>query len=206
MPKKKSSMNGGTDFVAQVVDDPTAPPQVLLLSGFPGESSVEGHARLYLDPELARWLEIPNDAILHSQEVPPHLSPFGGSYLWVDRHAELIQGGAAGPTPYVFHQVVPPYVFHQVTPPYVFHQVAPPSYPPSQPPQAPSPYVFHQASAPGYPQPSQASQAPPPYVFHQVSPPGYPPPPQQPPQPPPSQAPSPYVFHQVTYPGVVPEK
>ena len=79
-------------FVAKLVADPKAPPDTVLLSGFLGASSDPGHTRLYFAAQLANYVEIPDDAILHEQEMPKEASPLGGSYVWVKRDAQLIYG------------------------------------------------------------------------------------------------------------------
>src|SRR5687768_12276310 len=83
-------------FVARIVQDPKEPPELLLLSGYMGASSEEGCVRLYLDEELGRYVEIPADAIRHTQELPPEQSPLGGSLVWIDRKAEVVHGKAGG--------------------------------------------------------------------------------------------------------------
>lgn len=82
------------DFVGRIVQDPNAPPSVTLLSGYLGSSSEEGHVRLYLDEELCRYVEIPEKAIRHTQELLPEQSPLGGSLVWIDRDAEVLHGAA----------------------------------------------------------------------------------------------------------------
>jgi len=79
------------DLIAKLVKDPKAPPDALLLSGLVGASSEEGHSRLYLNG-LDDYVEIPNDAILHTQEIPKDQSPLGGSLVWIKSDAELIHG------------------------------------------------------------------------------------------------------------------
>jgi hypothetical protein len=80
------------DFVGKVVKDPKQPPDTLLLTGFLGKSSEDGHTRLYFDPELKNYVEIPQDAIQHWQEIPKETSPLGGYHVWIDPNAELIHG------------------------------------------------------------------------------------------------------------------
>ncbi|MFL6253432.1 MAG: hypothetical protein ACJ74T_00265, partial [Pyrinomonadaceae bacterium] len=82
------------DFVGRLVQDPKDPQPVTLLSGYLGSSSEEGHVRLYLDEELCRYVEIPQKAIRHTQELPPEQSPLGGSLVWIDRDAEVLHGAA----------------------------------------------------------------------------------------------------------------
>jgi hypothetical protein len=82
------------EFVARIVQDPQDPPGVTLLSGYLGASSEEGCVRLYLDEELGRYVEIPEKAIRHTQELSPKQSPLGGSLVWIDRDAEVLHGAA----------------------------------------------------------------------------------------------------------------
>ncbi|MET0646828.1 MAG: hypothetical protein ABW208_09425 [Pyrinomonadaceae bacterium] len=82
------------DFVGRIVQDPKEPPSVTLLSGYLGASSEEGYVRLYLDEELGRYVEIPEKAIRHTQELPPEQSPLGGSLVWIDQDAEVLHGAA----------------------------------------------------------------------------------------------------------------
>ncbi len=87
------------DFVSKIVTDPKNPPNTLLLKGYIGASSEEGHLRLYLDSELSDYMEIPEAAILYSQDIPKEKSPVGGSYLWIERDATLIHGPAVTERP-----------------------------------------------------------------------------------------------------------
>ena len=80
------------DFVARLVKDPNDPPDLLLLSGYLGASSEEGHVRLYLDEELAHYVEIPEGAIRHTHEISLEQSPLGGSLVWIERAAEVVHG------------------------------------------------------------------------------------------------------------------
>ncbi len=80
------------DFVAKVVKDPKQPPDTILLTGYLGKSSEDGHTRLHFDPELKNYVEIPNDAILHTQEISKEHSSLGGSHVWIKSDAELIHG------------------------------------------------------------------------------------------------------------------
>jgi hypothetical protein len=89
MPKIKEEA-----LVSKLVHDPKNPPNTLLLSGFVGKSSEEGHTRLYFDPQLSDYVEIPNAAILHTQEIPKDQSPLGGTYVWIQRDAALTHGKA----------------------------------------------------------------------------------------------------------------
>ena len=80
------------DFIAQLVPDPSQPPLTQLLTGFVGDSSEEGHTRIYLDPELSQYVDVPDHAILHSVQLPAEESPLGGSHVWIRADAELRSG------------------------------------------------------------------------------------------------------------------
>jgi hypothetical protein len=96
MAERKSS--GGADFIARIVKDPANPPQTAMLTGYLGASSEKGHTRLYFDPSLSSYVEIPDDAILHSQDSG-EAGGLGGSHVWVRRDAELIYGPAGAQRP-----------------------------------------------------------------------------------------------------------
>ena len=51
--------NSRASFVSKLVTDPKQPPNTLLLTGFLGASSEDGHRRLYFDAQLADYVEIP---------------------------------------------------------------------------------------------------------------------------------------------------
>jgi hypothetical protein len=82
------------DFVDKLVGDAKAAPNALLLSGFVGKAAEDGHTRLYLDPELREYVDIPNDDLLYSKAIPEDASPLGGSFVWINRDAELIHGSS----------------------------------------------------------------------------------------------------------------
>jgi hypothetical protein len=77
-------------FVSEVVKNPGVPPNAMLLSGYIGDSSEPGHTRLYFDPQLRSYVDIPNAAILYSRPIPETASPLGGAYLWIKSDADLI--------------------------------------------------------------------------------------------------------------------
>jgi len=84
-------------FVGQVVIDKNKHPNVQLLSGFLGEASEVGQTRLYFDPELSDYIDIPDDAILHTEPMPKETSPLGGFYVWIDKEREVTHGRAGEP-------------------------------------------------------------------------------------------------------------
>lgn len=79
------------DFVDALVQDPANPPQLQVLTGYRGRSAKEGHTRLYLDPELTGWVDIPDDAILLTRETQDEHG-LGKSLVWVKLDAQIEQG------------------------------------------------------------------------------------------------------------------
>jgi len=73
------------EFVANVVSDPREPPDVLFLMGFVGRAPDADSTRIYLDVQLAAYVDLPSSEILHAQPLPRSQSPLGGQYLWVLR-------------------------------------------------------------------------------------------------------------------------
>jgi hypothetical protein len=81
-------------FIARVIGDPAQPTEAILLNGFLGNSSEPGHTRLYIDASLSQYVDVPTDAILHSEPLGSAVSPLGGSYVWLKKDAEVLHGKA----------------------------------------------------------------------------------------------------------------
>ena len=81
---------GGASFVDQIIADPKNIPDVMLLYGYPGASSEDGHERLYLSLDLVNYVEIPASAILHRMAAPKEQDANGGVTLWVSKDAALV--------------------------------------------------------------------------------------------------------------------
>ena len=79
-------------FISKVVADPAKPPDTILLTGFQGPSSEEGHTRIYQDATLQSYVDVPDDAIVHTEALPKEQSPLGGSYIWLKKDAEVLHG------------------------------------------------------------------------------------------------------------------
>jgi hypothetical protein len=79
------------DFISSVQPDPAKPESTIMLSGFVGHGP-EGHARVYPDPTLGTWYDIPEGDILHSMPVAD--SKLGGSHIWVRASAQIKPGSA----------------------------------------------------------------------------------------------------------------
>lgn len=82
------------DFIARVVSDAKNPPETRMLTGWFGDSGEEGYRRLYTDPELNNYVDIPDDAILYSEPLRDS-QPAGCVMVWVKRDAALKPGGSA---------------------------------------------------------------------------------------------------------------
>src|SRR5437763_7183687 len=82
------------DFIGRVVSDPKNPPETRMLTGWFGDAADEGYRRLYTDAELSAYIDIPNDAILHSEPMRD-AQPAGGVFVWIQRDAALKPGGSA---------------------------------------------------------------------------------------------------------------
>ncbi len=79
-------------FTTKVVSDPSKSIQTVLLQGFLGPSSEPDHTRVYSDPSLAGYIDVPDSEVVHVESLPKEHSPLGGSYIWVKSEADLISG------------------------------------------------------------------------------------------------------------------
>ena len=95
-PKKPES-GSGADFVSSIVTDPKSVPDVMRLYGYLGASSEEGHERLYLNPDLTNYVEVPTQAILHRMTVPAEQeSTWCGVFMGEEGCGADLQDGACG--------------------------------------------------------------------------------------------------------------
>jgi hypothetical protein len=81
------------DFIGNVHADPANPQATILLSGFIGRGAAEGTARIYPDPSLGTWYDVPEADILHTLAIPG--APLGGSYVWIKSSAQIKPGSAS---------------------------------------------------------------------------------------------------------------
>lgn len=65
-------------------------PDVRILVGYVGRSSQPEYWRLYLTPVLDVYVEIPQDAIVHSQSLANEQNPMGGTMLWVKHDTDVV--------------------------------------------------------------------------------------------------------------------
>jgi hypothetical protein len=87
--KRRSGRGKGVPnhpLVEALASDPSKPPErATKLFGFPGPAADADTTRLWLDAELTTYVDVPNDAIIHSQT----LENDKGTILWVDPAAKL---------------------------------------------------------------------------------------------------------------------
>ena len=79
-------------LVSRIVGDPAKPADTIWLTGFLGPSSEDGHTRVYSDPSFETYVDVPTDAIIHTEPLPKDQSPLGGSYVWLKKDAEVLHG------------------------------------------------------------------------------------------------------------------
>ena len=80
------------DWVGQVRPDPRNTDQLTLMQGYIGQSSESGHIRVYSDESLNNFVEVPEDAIVHAQQLSQDESSLGGSKLWLRSDAVIVYG------------------------------------------------------------------------------------------------------------------
>src|SRR5713226_3539758 len=106
-PKSHPVRHPADNFVAKLVPDPANPPDVIRLTGYPGASSQEGHIRLYANPELTTYWDIPEADVLYEKPVSPTVDALGAVTLWIKRDSAIVshagkQGGDQAMYTYTF--------------------------------------------------------------------------------------------------------
>ncbi|GIH09230.1 hypothetical protein Rhe02_72970 [Rhizocola hellebori] len=83
---KQKPVNLTQDALVQALmpDPSAAPPNAIVLSGFLGKSTHPDKWRLYLTAALDRYVEIPEDKILHAVQLGDH-----GTLLWIPKDMTL---------------------------------------------------------------------------------------------------------------------
>jgi len=76
-------------FVAKLAPDPANPPKLRKLRGYPGAAAASDCVRLYLDPELSEYVDLPSAAVRHVQDAPRLNEPEGLVDVWIDRDTAL---------------------------------------------------------------------------------------------------------------------
>jgi hypothetical protein len=90
MPQPKRSGRAPTvpyhPLVEALASDPNQPPkQATRLFGYAGPAADAKSTRLWLDLDLTSYIDVPDDAVLHSRTLPDE----EGAILWVDPTATL---------------------------------------------------------------------------------------------------------------------
>lgn len=85
MAKHEEARNWRDAWVTKLAADPAKNPETVLLTGYVADGPDNQSIRVYLDPQLTQWVDVPVDAILHREEVPRTVSVLGGSHLWLKR-------------------------------------------------------------------------------------------------------------------------
>jgi len=79
-------------FVTRVKKDAKSADSVVQVQGFVGDSSEEGHFRLYADASLNNFVDIPERDVIHVEKMDAKESPLGGSYIWLNQDAAYVYG------------------------------------------------------------------------------------------------------------------
>ncbi|MEU8007097.1 hypothetical protein AB0B66_38550 [Catellatospora sp. NPDC049111] len=79
------------DIAAELVSDPTNPPDVVVMRGFLGKSDRAGFSRLYADLNFSEFVEVADDDVVASRSLAGNQNPLGGTVLWVRRTATLLR-------------------------------------------------------------------------------------------------------------------
>lgn len=91
MPAPKKAVRYDA-FIENVRPDPKSTEALVMLQGYIGKSDLAGHIRLYSDPTLSDFIELPEQDILYSDPVSTEEDPLGGSRLWVRKTTEFTAG------------------------------------------------------------------------------------------------------------------
>ncbi|HEV3051093.1 MAG TPA: hypothetical protein VGX50_12340, partial [Longimicrobium sp.] len=83
-------------WVSRVVDDPSNPPDAVLLSGYIGDAAEEGRSRIYTDASLSSYVEVSDEDVLHHEAADTGGLPEGGSLVWVRSDALVTPGPDGG--------------------------------------------------------------------------------------------------------------
>ena len=164
--KRTRSARRTTGLAAKVVKDPAQGVGAMLLSGFLGDSTADGHTRLYLGADFDQYVDVPDVGLLHVEEPSADASPLTPALVWISRDAKLTHGslsaaagaGGGGTDPGQGNQfggipmgatippfcggfpTLPPQCFPHTLPPQCFpHTLPPQCLPHTLPPLCPPP-------------------------------------------------------------------
>lgn len=80
------------EFVKNIRPDPKSNDPLVMLQGYIGKSDLDGHVRVYSDPALSDFIDLPEREICYADPVKPEEDPLGGSRLWVRKTAVFTTG------------------------------------------------------------------------------------------------------------------
>ena len=86
MPEQKPD-----DLVAELVPDPTTLPDVVVLRGYLGKSTLPGFSRLYVNLNLTEYVEVADADVVATRSLAANQNPLGGAVLWIKRNATLLR-------------------------------------------------------------------------------------------------------------------
>ncbi len=89
--KQSSGRRRYNEVVEALVADPAQPPNLRALVGLLGRSAKKGHTRLYVTMDLCDYLDIPDEAIVHSVATDTRSSPLGANVVWIDRDSKILR-------------------------------------------------------------------------------------------------------------------
>lgn len=102
-------------FVSKIVKDPKNPPEVTMLKGYLGNSSLQGYIRLYFDADLQNYVDIPDKKIVYTQKCSKNDSSLSGNYVWIYQDADLIYKKSVAKNKFFEGQIIQDYM-KNVTP------------------------------------------------------------------------------------------
>ena len=83
------------DFIEKVRPNPKSTDALVLLQGYLGQSDLSDHVRIYFNPELSDFIELPEREICYAEPVKSEEDALGGSRLWVRKTAVFTTGDPA---------------------------------------------------------------------------------------------------------------
>lgn len=91
---RKSPLLKPQAFITKLVKIAGDLPRLRTIRGYIGASEQRGYIRIYLDIELRRCVDIPEDGIVHTEVAPEIVMPLGGVYVWVHENAKILHHGS----------------------------------------------------------------------------------------------------------------
>jgi len=83
------------DLVTDLVSDPSQVPDLIVLTGFLGESSRQEYWRLYLTADMSEYLEFRKVDVRHYRRLTAQESSLGGTLIWLDRDVTVRRTSSA---------------------------------------------------------------------------------------------------------------